>query len=821
MNKRIVRVLWDCRSGSVNVFLIGITAAMVFFMAVLIDFARIAAFERMAETAVYSGVRSALSAYDGTLQSEYGLFARGGTDSGEIFARVAAAALKPQDADRSFRLLHTDISDSGVTAGDSLAIFPVLERQILEEMKYKAPIDFTLELADRFGAVSSKLEESARTVDLLSRLQQLFDSRQRHLEEALRHQRNAAEAVSSSGMAPIVPYGASSGTTASSAAYGYETYVGWVKAEAERREREAAWRRQVEEQRRQWEAACAGRNTGRGGDGAGMEEGAAEDGCGAPPEVMPIDLGPSYAAEIDAYARSAREAASRLASAAAEGLTEHDHSIASARQALEAAAAVNKRMAEIVESAKRQAESSAPDGGEGQSGEIGGVLNETDRLLLDDSWFDAYRRELAEQQSAAAELPLWAGTFRAAVGQALADVDIRHAAGLKETSQTLRDKYGQYAAEYIGPSGSPDYGRVIAARAEAIEALNAADAERRQFERQAEESRGEAGKLLRRIAQLPSDEESEREFAKLRKRYEESMALNEAAETSSAVPAPGELDDNSGEYEKRAANKSAGLFGGLDGMLLSMRDELYLNEYAVSRFTSFRPQLLADWIPDGAGDADGTGTEGAERTGNAAGADAADDAEGSGRGTDGRGEKGPADLLMSVSTQEVEYILYGIHQPAANLAAAYAEIFAVRVAIRLMEGLVECRKYGHPLVVFAAAIAYSLAHAVKDMLQLIKTGETELSKWVRINISYRDYLRLFLMLHGSNAEKLARITALIEYRTGYRLREMPAALTGYAQASVNLWFLPGVMKLFSAGGILQGKVVDGRYETTVVAGSSY
>jgi hypothetical protein len=80
---------------------------------------------------------------------------------------------------------------------------------------------------------------------------------------------------------------------------------------------------------------------------------------------------------------------------------------------------------------------------------------------------------------------------------------------------------------------------------------------------------------------------------------------------------------------------------------------------------------------------------------------------------------------------------------------------------------------------------------------------------------------LFLLIHGSKAEKLARVAALIEHSTGYRLSEMPTSLTGRADVSVNLWFLPGVMKMLASGGILQGKVVGGRYESTVAAGSSY
>jgi hypothetical protein len=778
--------LWNSRDGSVNVFLIGITAALFLCMAVLIDFARIAAFERLAESAVYSGVRSALSAYDGTLYERYGLFARGGTDSGEIFNRVVTAAMKPENTDRGLKLLRTDMTSGEVSPGDTLGLHAVLERQILEEMKYKAPIDFTLELAERFQVISPGLKEAAHAADTMKRLQELFDSRQRHLEEALRNQKEAAAAAASSGMAALIPYpsGSGGGNTAAAAASGYGNYVAWVRAEAERRAREAEWQRQTEEVLRQWQAACGGGASGT------------DNGCASPPVIPPPDLGPSYAAEIAAYERSARETAAGLMQAARTAADKHARAIAAARQAVDAAAADNERMADMLRTAGQSGAGNpaAAEDGTGQAaGEIRSILDDASRLVLDADWFEDYRRELAGQDAAAAGLQPQAGLFESAAAQALASPDTRNASALEAAVDKLFRGYQAYASQYSGADGAGS-GNVIAARGQAIAELNAADHQRKQFERQSEAKRGEAARLLLQIAQLPYDEEAAKEFEQVRKRYEASLTLNEASSSPSGGSNAG-LNDESGEYAKNAAGEAAGLFGLVESVSADLRDELYLNEYAASRFEHFRPQNLSGLVSQ---TSSGTG--------------------GSTGGTNG-GNAG--DLLLSVSNQEVEYILYGIHRPAGNIAAAYGEIFAVRTAIRLMEGLVECRTFGHPLVVFAAAVAYSLEHALMDMTELINTGKTKLSKWLKIDITYRDYLRLFLLIHGSKAEKLARVAALIEHSTGYRLSEMPTSLTGRADVSVNLWFLPGVMKMLASGGILQGKVVGGRYESTVAAGSSY
>jgi hypothetical protein len=780
--------LWNSRDGSVNVFLIGITASLFLFMAVLIDFARIAAFERLAETAVHSGVRSALSAYDGTLYERYGLFARGGSDGGEIFRRVVSSALEPENPDRGLKLLRAEVAHAEVSPGDALGLHAVLERQILEEMKYKAPIDFTLELADRFKGIAPALREAAHTTNALQQLQEFFDSRQRHLEEAVRRQREAAEAVAASGISGRIPYppGAGTGNTAADTAAGYERYVGWIRAEAERKAKEAEWRRRVEEVWRLWAIACGARS-GPSGEVAGREPNSA---CAFPPVIPPPDFGPSYAAEIAAYERAARETAAALVDAARTAAAAHAGSIAAATQAVQAAAADNERMAAILREARQAgAGNGSSSGGAGESdttGEIRSLLDDASRLVLDAGWFDDYLRELADQDAGAAALQPRADQFGSAVTQALGNADLRNASALGTAADRLRDAYQAYASAYIS-------GGVIAERERAIAELAAADEQRREYERRSEVKRGEAVELLKRISRLSSDGEAAKEFDRLRVRYEASLALNEAAPSAGDETIEGP-DGTTGNYAKKASGAAAGLFGMLEGLSAGLRDEVYLNEYAAARFDCLDPRFLRDLVSRDAAQS------GPAEDGSAGGAD---------------------EWPLNVASQEVEYILYGFHHPTGNLAAAYAEIFAVRFAVRLTEGLVECRRLGHPLVVFAAATAYGFEQALNDMLELVRTGKTELSKWLRTDVAYRDYLRLFLLLHGSKAEKLARITALIEHDTGYRLAAMPAALTGRADVSVNLWFLPGVMKMLAVGGILEGKVVGGRYETTVVAGSSY
>ena len=168
------------------------------------------------------------------------------------------------------------------------------------------------------------------------------------------------------------------------------------------------------------------------------------------------------------------------------------------------------------------------------------------------------------------------------------------------------------------------------------------------------------------------------------------------------------------------------LFGGMSGLLEHLGDELFQNEYALAYFNSMDFGQLFSW------------TEGS----------------------------GDANDVFKLENQELEYILYGFHNPSGNIAAAYAEVFGMRLAIRTAEGLSENSKLGNPLLVLSAAILYGITHAIEDMAKLAKDGNVELSQYIKVKLTYRDHLRLFLLMHSNNDRKMSRMLALIRFNTG-------------------------------------------------------
>lgn len=111
---------------------------------------------------------------------------------------------------------------------------------------------------------------------------------------------------------------------------------------------------------------------------------------------------------------------------------------------------------------------------------------------------------------------------------------------------------------------------------------------------------------------------------------------------------------------------------------------------------------------------------------------------------------------------------------------------------------------------------------MEDMISFTNKGTAPLSKYVKVELSYTDYLRLFMLLHsGDEAKRMARIIAVIEQNNGITLAAVPAAVSGETEISMKLWFLPGLMGVLGRFGLLQGKVVGSRYETTHTMGWSY
>ncbi|MFC4811057.1 hypothetical protein [Paenibacillus sp. GCM10023250] len=716
--------------GSVSLYMIVATAAMLLFTALLADYARIAAFNKQTELAAQSGVRSALSAYDEALYARYGLFGAGGSDRGELFAQAAERNWQPEDGN-GFQLLRIRREASHVDAYEVLGNQTVFTRQVLEEMKYKAPIDFTMEIASRFAPMGSALKEASATVGALEDVKKLYEERERHLERVEEIRRDGAGRL---------PGLASKLDAASGIVEDYGSYENWLR-----------------------EDAAIGEN----------EQ-------------------PKHAAAIGAYRVRALNDAAAMAAASSSELERLMIGLAQALTELQSAERLN---ASIAEAAKRMEE--AQDGGGfdqlagtqigGQTASsmtpdelagFGDTRKSIGGLTMEADWFERYRKELNGQLEAFQGLDAAAAGFDAAVRSALA------APGGGALLDQAWASVSRAVQDYDRLYG--DSGTALQARREELRRRHAGDEERKSNEAAAQSKWGQVKAMIGGLSAEPGSEEQRQAFEDAKRLAAENLTFNQAAESGDASNGEpsGSGAGDSGDAAKSALSSMGAMFGGMGDLLQGIRDPLYVNEYIAHRFSRFDPEQLREVFAGGSRDAFAQS--------------------------------------LALENQETEFILYGFGEPGANIAAAYGEIFAARLAIRTMEGLIASRALVNPLLILSAAVLYGVEKSIADMTALTETGKVQLSKYVPVELTYADYLRLFLLLHGSGGQaRTARVIAVIEHNTGVDLSNVATGLSGELTSSVNLWFLPGLMRSFTATGILSGKVKDGRYEKTQTIGSSY
>lgn len=198
-SKKFIHTFIIDEKGAVSVFLIMIVLLVFIFNAVLIDFARIIIAERQTEEAAKAALRSTMSAYHQSLQDS-GLFAFDGDDAkaSSIFHEVFVKNISPNDSG-NFELLGLRAEEGDITVnvdfGKSLANREVLRYQILEEMKYKAPIEAGEALLQNFLTISEKVEEASDFAKVAVEVNELAEERTEKIEEALNLLEEAKEAL--------------------------------------------------------------------------------------------------------------------------------------------------------------------------------------------------------------------------------------------------------------------------------------------------------------------------------------------------------------------------------------------------------------------------------------------------------------------------------------------------------------------------------------------------------------------------------------------------------------------------------------------------
>lgn len=727
--------------GSVSIFLVMVLAFIFLFTAVLIDYARIAAVNVQEERLARAGVRSVMSSYEIVLRERYGLFAFGGSDGTQLLSKVLNDNLYESGREDAFNLLPLRVDSSSLNWSRPLGSYDIFRRQIIEEMKYKAPVDFTLELAGKFRPLSAAMGEASRATQVLGELQPLYDQREEALDLMMQKRREAADTgriLQELLMHPpaevIPPVSLGSMVSAADIPAMYNDYLAKYYEDLYR----------------------------------------------------DADRRPRYSSALSLYSNQTAALINRIPAALADFQQKNNTLLEAAAAALEKAGEINRQMKSLLDQSRAAAAAATddparswdiPGNTEELSAEPLNQLREQEETLILTS---SEIRDMENHMGAQREAALTAESLVSGLPAILSAAAGLNADGSRMTSGVLNASraVNGYKLNY------GEHGSIITAEAAQIDSHRTSDSQRKHIEQQAKAKLGDALQLLDQIRGLgDSAVEAMDRYRSLHQYYQENVSFNGGIEQEAAAAVESGDPYTAG---KSSMKNTDGLYAAMSSVMQGARDRLFQTEYSAMYFRQFDLSVLTSLASGSAADA---------------------------------GERLADDL--DPHAQELEYILYGFYNPAGNVAAAYGEIFALRLAIRTMEGLIENARLGNPLVVLAAALLYGIEQAVQDMILLCKNGEIPLSKYITVQLSYRDYLRLFLLLHGGGDEQLSRMLALIRLNTGINPADKYTYAATELKMGMPLWFLPGVVKLVDYSTGLSGDVQGKMYYKAVKADFSY
>lgn len=710
--KRFVR----SEKGAVSVYLILIIVPVFLFQAVLIDFARIKLAEKETESAVKAATRSVMSSYDTKLQA-MGLYGLGISQekSEDVFRTVFANNLSSQVSSGAFRYVDTKpiVQGERVTPVYSLASHEIFERQLLEDMKVKAPIEFMLEITDKFRKTGTKapFQFGSQFSQESAELEKLIEQREKQLDEAwqsseeLYRKTSISHAYYQSRIAEL---------DSLASQIGIHT-IDEVRSEIVQVENQL---KEVQASIRDMDMSIAAISQAGPGSVAGLQAILeSRQALGTQAQTLSQKLN-----DLQNLLQLIIKYAALLASTKLE-VRANANEIALLQQTIEPALRTAKQRNDEIRT-RLVGITTRPD-----SGSVSNSANDVFQSVpvMGDEYFYKY-------QTAIASITALFTAFQDVIGSVLL-----YTAGNTIKANQANDAYWREAQDFNQKQSVLERTR--------MEQNSAISANKQQQKSkiqtildQAKQSIGGCSlvnaqssddELYNRLQGAGSQTSSPKGFYQ---KYREANAQEAGIGSEIAYDL---------EKSEPVSLKAMDMLEAFNHAAEVMRNELYVNEYALTKFNYRTIALETD------------------QTGNP---------KVSNERVDPRSHV--------LANQEVEYLLYGFSSCSANMSSAYAEMFSFRLAIRTVEALLDPKKellnLGSPLLVLLAAAAEGAVLAFQDMTKLVKGEAVELSAKIAapaLSLTYKDYLRVFMLIHSNNTKVMARMQALIELETGKDLMQ--------------------------------------------------
>lgn len=751
--------------GAVSVYLIMIIVPIFLFQAVLIDFARVKLAEKETESAVKAAARSVMSSFDTDLQA-MGLYGLGipQEKSEEDFRTVFANNLSGQVSTGAFHYVDTKPTAPGgrVTPVYALASHVIFERQVLEDMKIKAPIEYTLEITDKFRKTGTKapFQLGSQFSKETAELEKLIDQRENALDEAWQ---STEELHGKTSLYHTYYQSRITELDNLAAQIGIHT-VDEVRNEIVQVESQM---KSVQASIREIDMSIAAISQAGSSNLAGLRSILeSRQALGEQVQTLSQKLNDLQNLLQLIIKYVALLAATKLETQA------NAKEIGRLQQSIEPALRAAKQRNEEIRT-KIQGTSLSSSGNGATS------LNEVFQNVpvMGDVYFYRYQTTVAGISA-----------LFAAFQDAVDSVQLYTAENTTKTN-LANDAYWSESNDFYGKQSMLERSR-IDKNGSLTTNKNQQRNKIQAILDQAKQSIGGCGVVNGKNSDdLLYDrlQGSGAPFSSSKGYYQKYREAN-AQETTIGSEIAYDL-----EKSEPVSLKAMDMLEVFNNAAESMRNELYVNEFALTKF-NFRTLGLEK-------DQSGNPMSSNERI-------------------------NPSNHALA--NQEVEYLLYGFSSCAANISSAYAEMFAFRMAIRTLDALLDPKKellhIGSPLLVFLAAAAEGAHLAFQDMTKLVKGEAVELSEKITISalsLTYKDYLRIFMLMHSNNTKLMARMQALIELETGKDLMKAATYIQGNASSDVKLWFIPQIMKLLDGSGLLGCKVTGNRCQFTSTAAVAY
>lgn len=719
-------------NGAVSIYAIIMTLLLFVFNAVLIDYIRIMTAERNVDQAAKAAARSTMANFNQKLTSDYGLFGFDGDvgEANEIFEKVFRENLAPSQEDGIFNFAYPSYvsGSANVTFKENmnLASPGTAEYQILEDMKYKAPLEIGESVIEGFLSITKEVQEASEYAEVAEDVQEEVEKRDERLEKV---EENLESAYTLLSTLDEKVYGEATSPFPQvnnlNELYNHlDKYQEIRKAEEEAENREE------------------------------YEEDEDED---ESPTDEELDDADDYERNILSFLEGVLEdieALEQFLSSASNDLKEAYGHNQAADTLLNEGSDKSGDYGDAQRAGDELREGSpSVDGGNASEG-IANAKKELQNLVLPEEFFESVQEPLDQ---ATDSLEASGDNFTKRVQELILIVEQKSMIkrpsskdivneGIKNVKESFNVTVQYFNDAYRAFSEKPEV--------ESERSDEEVQKEKDDADESLEEANKDLDKLFNEAEQLLSDQDEYNELMGLVSNY------IEFAESASEAR---DVDRNSKED---MSDTSRGLvdelFSAIGEGLLGARDKLYVNEYILLRFKSH------DFSKK--------------------------DSEGYG-----------------ISNNEVEYIMYGLSNSAENFGAAMTELFAFRFLINYVEAFTDPTVRGFGPYMWAAALAYALKETVQDIYDFMNENRVSFFKESRFRPVYKDYLRLFLFVHG-RGNSLPRMMARIHQNTEKDLTQLGTYIEGEAETSLKLWFLPGVTELLGDANILNGEVENGEFK---------